>query len=90
MPYVNGLVSVGTTATLICTVGADSDGVLIQNNGSTPVFLGASTVTASGATTGVQVAASAVVTVPTTAADPLALYGIVSTGTANVTYLFCK
>jgi hypothetical protein len=90
MAFVNGLVSVGTTATLICTVGADSDGVLIQNNGTVPVFIGASTVTTSGATSGVQVAANATATVPTTAADPLALYGIVTTGTANVTFLFCQ
>jgi hypothetical protein len=85
-----GLVSVGTTATLICTVGSapENDGGLVQNNGSTPVFLGGSTVTASGATAGVQVAAGATVTVPTTGAERLSLYGILGSGTANVSYLF--
>jgi hypothetical protein len=28
------------------------------------------------------------VTIPTTGAEPLAFYGIVATGTANVSYLF--
>jgi hypothetical protein len=63
------------------------DGVLVQNNGSNAVFPGASTVTATGATAGVQVAANATVTVPTTGAEPLSLYGITSTGSSNVSFL---
>jgi hypothetical protein len=88
--FKQGIVSVGTTATLICTVGAapENDGVMVQNNGSTPVLLGGSTVTTTGATAGIQIAASATMTIPTTGAEPLALYGIVASGTANVSYLF--
>ena len=37
MPYSNGLVTVGTTPTPICSLGARG-GVVIQNNGSAPVF----------------------------------------------------
>jgi hypothetical protein len=91
MPYTNGVVSVGTTATLIATLGAapQNDGVLIQNLGATAVYLGGSTVTAGAtATGGLQVPANATVTVPTTGAEPLALYGIVASGTANVAFLF--
>jgi hypothetical protein len=83
-------VSVGTTATLICTVGSapENDGALVQNNGSTPVFLGGSTVTASGATAGVQVAAGATVTVPTTGAEPLSLYGKFGAGRTVIGWLW--
>jgi len=75
----------------VCTVGTvpENDGVLIQNNGSTVVYLGASTVTADAtATGGMQVAAGATVTVPTTGAESLELYGIVASGTADVAFLF--
>jgi hypothetical protein len=41
-----------------------------------------------GATADAQVAANATVTTPTTGAEPLALYGVVASGTANVSYLF--
>jgi hypothetical protein len=67
---------------------AENDGLLIQNGGTVPVFIGGPTVTTSGATAGVPVAASATVTVPTTGSESLALYGIVTTGTANVSFLF--
>jgi hypothetical protein len=63
-------------------------GVVVQNNGSTPVFLGGSTVTATGATAGVQIAANGTPTVPTTGAEPLSLYGVCASGTNNVAYLF--
>jgi hypothetical protein len=90
MPYKNGLVSVGTTATLIASVGAapETGGLLVQNNGSAAVFLGGPTVTTSGATAGVQLAAGASLTIPTTGAEPLSLYGIVATATQNVSYIF--
>ena len=47
MPYQSGQVSVGTTATLVCSVGSapDTDGVLI--NSSAAAFIGGSGVTAS-------------------------------------------
>jgi hypothetical protein len=47
MPYQSGQVSVGTTATLVCSVGSapHTDGVLI--NSSAAAFIGGSGVTAS-------------------------------------------
>ena len=88
--FKQGVVSVGTTATRICTIGAapDTDRVIVQNNGTTAVFLGGSNVTTSGATAGVQVAANGTLTVPTTGAEPLTLFGICASGTNNASYLF--
>ena len=87
-PYNQGTVTVGTSATLICSPATGAHGVLIQNNGSVAVFIGGSTVTASGATAGISVAANATVTVPTVGDSPHDLYGIVASTTANVAYLF--
>jgi hypothetical protein len=91
MPFQNGVVSVGTTATLIATPSAvpDNEGIVVQNLGSVTVYLGRSTVTAgTTATGGLQLAANGVITVPTTGAATEALYGIVASGTANVAWLF--
>jgi hypothetical protein len=91
MAYKNGVVSVGTTPTLICTPSSapDVDGVLIQNLGAVTLYLGGSTVTAGTTSTGgYQVAASASVTVPSTGASAEGLYGIVASSTANVSFLF--
>ena len=90
MAYKNGVVSVGTTATLIATPSSapDVDGILIQNLGTTVLYLGGSTVTAGTTSTGgYQVAASASVLVPTTGASIEALYGI-STAACNVSFLY--
>lgn len=83
--FKNGQVSVGTTATLVCTVGSvpENDGVLI--NSSAAAFIGGSGVTTS---TGFPVAANTPVLVPTTGAEPLALYAVVSSSTATVSYIF--
>lgn len=81
MPFVNGVVSVGTAATVIATPGSvpESDGLVVQNLGTATVYLGGSTVTANTASTdGLQLAANGVVTVPTTAAAGESLYGITS------------
>jgi hypothetical protein len=80
-----GQVSVSTTATLLCTVGAvpDSDGVLI--NSSAAAFVGGQGVTAS---TGFPVPANTPTLVPTTGAEPVAVYAITSSGTATVSYAF--
>jgi hypothetical protein len=80
-----GQVSVGTTATLVCTLGGvpDADGVLI--NSSAAAFIGGSGVTAS---TGFPVAANTPVTVPTTGAESVAVYAVVSSGSATVSYVF--
>jgi hypothetical protein len=86
MPFKSGQVSVGTTATAIFTSGPapSNDGVLIQNGGSGSVYIGGSGVTT---TTGLPVAAGATVTVPTTGAQPLELFGVVASSTATVSYL---
>jgi hypothetical protein len=91
LSYKNGVVSVGTTATLIATPSSapDIDGILIQNLGAVTLYLGGSTVTAGTTSTGgYQVAASASVLVPTTGASAEGLYGIVASSTANVAYLY--
>jgi hypothetical protein len=80
-----GQVSVGITATLVCTVGSvpDADGALISS--SAAVFIGGSGVTT---TTGFPVAANTPVLFPTTGVEPVAVYAIVSSGTATVSYAF--
>ncbi|ORW02473.1 hypothetical protein [Mycobacterium kyorinense] len=85
MPYQTGQVSVGTTAAPICTVGPvpDNDGVLITS--SAAAFIGGAGVTAS---TGFPVPANTPVRFPTTGAEPVALYGITSSGTATVSFAF--
>lgn len=90
MPYKNGVISVTTSPTLIATPSSapENAGVLVQNLGTTVLYLGGSTVTAgTTATGGLQVAANATVNVPTTGAGSEALYGI-STAACNVAYLF--
>ena len=88
--YKQGVVSVGTSPTVIATIGAapETGGIVVQNNGSAAVFLGGSNVTSSGATAGVQLATGATLTIPTTGAEPLTLYGVVATATQNVSYIF--
>lgn len=80
-----GQVSVGATATLVCTVGSvpDSDGVLISS--SAAAFVGGAGVTES---TGFPVAANTPTLFPTTGAEPVAVYAVVGTGTATVSYAF--
>jgi hypothetical protein len=64
------------------------EAVLIQNLGTTTVYI-ASTVTAgTTATGGLQVAANAIVSVPVTGAASQSLYGISASGTNNVAFLF--
>jgi hypothetical protein len=91
MPYQNGVVSVGTTATLIATPGSvpDNIGVLIQNLGTGTLYIGGSTVTAGTTSTGgLQVAANAIVNVPCTGAASESIDGIVASSTANVAFLY--
>lgn len=73
---IESAILLGTTTTQICDVGSmpENDGVSVQNNGSVVVYLGSSTVTADATSTGgVQVAAGATVTVPTTGAESVEL-----------------
>jgi hypothetical protein len=54
MPFINAVTSVGTTAVAIANPGAvpDNIGVLVQNLGSSTVYIGGSAVTANTASTG--------------------------------------
>ncbi len=85
MPFQTGQVSVGTTATLVATINAvpDNDGVYV--NSSAAAFIGGPGVTAA---TGFPLAANTPVKIPTTGAESLVLYGITSTGTATVSYIY--
>jgi hypothetical protein len=93
MAYSNGVVSVGTAATLICTPGRD--GALIQNLGATVVYLGGPGVTADASATG-GVTLAATQTAPTMVRSGMVagtfgandgLYGRVASGTSNVAFL---
>jgi hypothetical protein len=77
--------SVGTTATLVANLSTtpDNDGVLVSS--SAAAFIGGSGVTT---TTGFPIAANTPVLVPTTGAEALSLYAVVSSGTATVSTLF--
>ncbi len=85
MPFKSGQVSVSTTATQVCSIGAvpENSGVLV--NSSAAAFVGGPGVTAS---TGFPLAANTPQTVPTTGAESLVLYGITSTGTATISYIY--
>jgi hypothetical protein len=79
----SGTVTVGTTPTLICT----SDfltGVVIQNSGDATVFLGGSTVAASGTAAGVSLAAGSTLAIPALIEG---LFAVVASGTGTVAFL---
>ncbi len=84
--FVNGSVSVGSTATNILTV-TPGQVVVLQNTGSAAIFLGGSTVTSSGASVGYSLAAGASLTLPSVSEQGHVLYGIVATGTQTLVYL---
>lgn len=75
----------GTTATLVCTPGTlpDNSGVLV--NASAAAFIGGAGVTP---TTGFPLPANTPTRVPTTGAASEALYAVVSSGTATLSYIF--
>jgi hypothetical protein len=77
-------VATGTTATAIFTSGPapDNDSVLISS--SAAAFVGPAGVTV---TTGIPIPASTPVLIPTTGAETLKLYGVVTSGTATLSYL---
>jgi len=86
--YNQAATTVGTAPTLIAVVESDSDGVLVQNNGTAIVYLGGSNVAASGANLGFSLAANASVLVPSTGGAANSLYAITSSSTAVVVVLF--
>jgi hypothetical protein len=79
-----GSVATGTAATAIFTSGPtpDNDSVLISS--SAAAFVGPAGVTMS---TGIPIPASTPVLIPTTGAESLQLFGVVSTGTATISFL---
>lgn len=85
MAFQSGQVSVGTTATLVCTPGTlpDNSGVLV--NASAAAFIGGPGVTA---TTGFPLLANTPTRVPTTGAASESLYAVTNSGTATVSYIF--
>lgn len=86
--YAQGTVSVTTARTKLVTVSAANDGVLVQNQGTSPVFLGGPNVTAdTTATGGVSLAANAMVTVPSVGGMTHDLFAVTATGTSNVSFL---
>src|SRR5947209_7923808 len=89
MSFSNGLVTVGTTPTPICTVATPA-GVTVQNMGTVAVFIGGGNVAASGANQGISVAPNAIVTLGTAGEDNETLYGIVATATQPVAYCFAS
>ena len=79
------LVSVGVTATLIPTATRkDRTFIVVQNQGSAPVFLGDASVTATGGTTGYQLNPLSDMTIPCN--DTAQIYAI-GTQTTNVSVL---
>ncbi len=85
MGYKTAQVSVGTNATLVATISSvpDTGGVLVYS--SAAGYIGGSGVTT---TTGFPIAATTPLLVPTTGAEPLSLYAVVSSSTATVSVIF--
>lgn len=86
--YANGATTITTTPTLICTPEAESNGVIIQNNGTPTIYIGGANVTATGAYQGISLAANTTITVPTQGGNPHQLYAITASSTATVTWLY--
>lgn len=84
--YVQGSVTVGTTATLVCTVAPENDDVLVSCSAAT-VF-GGPTVTATGATAGPSIPATTPTHIPSVGSGVHDLYAIVASGTSTVAYLY--
>lgn len=87
--YLNGTVTVGPAATLIATVQAANDGLLISNQGTVTLYVGGPTVTADqNSTGGLPVAAGTSVTIPSVGGVTHDLYGIVpAAGSAKVSFV---
>jgi hypothetical protein len=83
----NGQVTVGTTATAICTASIVGS-VVIYNGGTGTLYVGGPNVTASGATQGVPVAASGSLSLVIAGDVARTIYGVVASGTAAVNFLY--
>jgi hypothetical protein len=84
--YAQGAVSVGTTATKVCTVPAENDDILVYCAAAGVVF-GGPTVTATGANMGVTAPATTLTHIPSVGGTVHDLYAIVAT-TATVVNFF--
>lgn len=84
--YAQAAVTVGTTATKVCTVPAENADVLVYCSAAT-VFGGPS-VTATGATAGVTVPATTLTRIPSIGGTIHDLYAIVAASTSTVSYLY--
>ncbi len=86
--YDHGVGTATTTASKLVTVQAANDGILVQNQGSVPVYVGGPTVTADQAATGgYQIAATSSATIPSVGGYQHDLYVIVASTTAKVAWL---
>lgn len=84
--YIQGTVTVTTTPTLICAPNSGTGGVALYASAA-GVFVGGSSVAASGALAGPQLPATTLVNFPTSA-GPSGLYGVVASGTVTVSYCY--
>lgn len=87
-PYAHATVSVGSTATAVVETGNQNAGVLIQNRGPVPVYIGGSSVTPDiSSTGGVLLTPGDKVTVSTVGNVDGEVYAITSNGTAYVSWI---
>lgn len=84
--YTNGAVTVGTTATKVCTVPTENDDICVYCSAAT--IFGGPAVTATGATAGVTVPATTLTRLPSTAGVVHDLYAIVASSTSTVAYMY--
>ena len=90
--YSNGTTTVGTTATLICTVDPTAGGVLLQNTGSAAIYVGGPNVTTSGAYTGISLTntSSPIVLFPSTGGVQHGIYGVVASSTQTISWAYVQ
>lgn len=83
--YVYGQVAIGTVPTPISVMGDGRDEITIVNHSTVPIYIGDANVTT---TTGVLLAG--IVGQTLVIAATAALYGVVATGTATLSYIDCN
>lgn len=83
---INGIVSVGTTATPVSATATDINWIILNNLGTAGVYIGASTVTNTGATRGILMRPNGETPI-IKVTDLSVLYLIAASGTQDVAYL---
>lgn len=86
--YSQGQVTATSTPALLCLVDAENAGVLVQNTGSVTAYVGGSTVTSSGDTQGLSIAAGDDRLIPSVGGEQNTLYVVTDSSTTTVVYLF--